>query len=512
MLALPSGVVLSPRVFLRPAWYRSVLVAGLAMAAAGCAVADEHYPAFLKPCRLDGLEHEALCGVVARPLNPARPGGPSIDLHVAVVPALARNRWPDPVFFLAGGPGQSAIDLAGPVAGLLSRFLNRRDLVLVDQRGTGRSAPLTCEAEEPDRMQPLAESADPARQRQRLADCRTRLQALPHGDLRHYTTAHAAADLDAVRQALGVQQINVVGASYGTRLALEVQRRFPGQVRRAVLDGVAPPDMRLPESFGADNQAALDAVWAACEADAACNARHPGLRATWQQLVASLPREVTLAHPTTGRPETLVLTRDMLLGLVRSPLYVPALAAGLPAAVQAARDGRFEALAALADVAAPGRLGAVAMGMHFSVVCTEDVPVPGGAPAAAATAAGEFGDSFAAMYRDVCADWPRGTVPQGFRDVPAARHAVLLLSGGVDPVTPPRHGDRVARDLGSQARHVVVPQAGHGLLSVGCLRDVVFRFVDAPTDAAALQVDAGCAAAIPRPPAMAWPPGPKGQP
>jgi TAP-like protein len=134
--------------------------------------------------------------------------------------------------------------------------------------------------------------------------------------------------------------------------------------------------------------------------------------------------------------------------------------------------------------------------MHFSVVCAEDAP-----RLAEATdpAGADFGVSFADLYRKVCADWPRGAVPQAFYTLPPAPAATLVLSGGMDPATPPRHGERVTQALGAKARHVVVAHAGHGVLGVGCMRDVMFRFIDAPDDDSALKVDADCARAIPRP-------------
>jgi pimeloyl-ACP methyl ester carboxylesterase len=460
----------------------------------------------LAPCWLKGVEHEARCGRLQRALDPADAAGRSFELNFAVLPALARNKDPDPVFFLAGGPGQSAIDLAGALSRLLARLRNRRDVVLVDQRGTGQSAPLVCDNDAA--SLPLRDSTDPQRQVQRALDCLRKLQTLPHGDLRHYATHLASADLDAVRQALGAQRINLIAASYGTRVALDYMRQFPASVRRAVLDGVAPPDMALPEASAQDTQAAFDALLRACEEDAHCDARHPRLRASWQALLDSLPRELSVAHPRTGRVETLQLTRDMLLGMVRVPLYAPALTAALPAALDAAAGGNFTPLFGLSSALSSGRGdAAVAQGMHFSVVCSEDLPrmTVGAAPA------GDFGTALAPLYRQICASWPRGEVPQDFYSLPQARVATLILSGGLDPVTPPRHGERVAAALGAMARHEVVPNAGHGLLSQGCMRDVVFRFIDAPSDALALQVDAGCARDVPRPPPF-QPPNPQARP
>jgi pimeloyl-ACP methyl ester carboxylesterase len=464
----------------------------LAAAAALPAQASSTEPS---SCRLRGIEHDALCGSVQRALDPARPQGPQIEVHYAVLPALARNKRPDPVFFFAGGPGQSAIEIAPQVAAMLARFGNRRDIVLIDQRGTGRSAPLLCEAEAP--ALPLGELFDPDRQRERIATCLVALKRLPYGDLRFFTTPLAVQDADAVRAVLGAERIDIVGVSYGTRAALEYQRQFPGRVRRAVIDGVAPPDMALPASFSTDNQAALDALFSACEADAACAAREPRLRERWRDLLVSLPRSVSLRHPLTGRVERLTVTRDVLLGLVRGPLYAPALAAALPAAIGESTHGRFDPLAGLAQ-ALGGRRGVqIAAGVHFSIICSEDVPriesfteKPGV----------DFGDSFARLYRDVCSDWPRGDVPAAFYTLPAAPAATLVLSGGLDPATPPRHGERVSRALGAKARHVVVPNAGHGVMALGCMRDVLYRFVDAASDDEALAVDAGCVTGIPRPP------------
>ena len=442
------------------------------------------------------------CGQLRRPLDPAQQAGPSIELHFAVLPALARNEKPDPVVFVAGGPGQSAIALAGPISQMLARFGNRRDIVLVDQRGTGRSAPLRCDDHHPGA--PLAETANVRAQAKRALECLARLQALPHGDLRQYTTAIASADLEAVRLALGARQLNLVGVSYGTRVALDYLRQFPQSVRRVVLDGVAPPDMVLPAAAALDAQAAFDAMLAACEADAGCAGHHPQLRALWQALLKTLPRPIEVTHPLTGRAENLQLTRDMLLGMVRTALYSPVLASGLPAALQAAEGGKFTPLVGLSSALQAARGDeAVAQGMHFSVICAEDMPRLAAPPLPTAP---DFGAGLAPLYQQVCAAWPRAQIPAAFYQLPVAPVPVLLLSGGIDPATPSRHGARVADALGAKALHAVVPNAGHGLLSLPCLRDAVFRFVDADSDAAALQVDTDCAKAIPRPPAF-QPPG-----
>lgn len=450
--------------------------------------------AVLQPCRVPGIRTEVQCGVLQRALDPAQPSSARIDIHYVVVPALARRKLPDPVFLLAGGPGQSAISVAPMVVQQMSRLGNRRDLVFVDQRGTGKSAPLMCAD---DRTGSLAQQLDSQRRDVLLRQCLAELQKLPYGDLRYFTTTLAMQDVDAVRQALGATQVNLVGASYGTRAALEYMRQFPQAVRRSVIDGVAPTDMGLPTSASGDNQAVLEALLAACDSDATCQRRYPGLRADWAAVLARLPQDTVVAHPLTGDLQPVRITREAVLGSVRGPLYAPSLAAALPYAFQQAARGRFDALLGLSTMLGGRGPNRLAEGMHFSVVCAEDLASPG---RAALPPGADFGDTFAELYQRVCSYWPRAVVPAAFYTVPNSSAPVLVLSGGLDPVTPPRHGERMAQALGAKARHVVVPNAGHGVMNLGCMRDVLFRFVDAPSDAVAAVVDVGCATNIPRPP------------
>lgn len=480
---------------LNPRWTRVFATVALVVHAGwtpSTSLAADAAPA---PCHLSGISYEALCGVVKRPLDPEKPDGTLIDVHYAVLPSVARNKKRDPVFFFAGGPGQSAISLAPTVAGMLGRFGNRRDLVLIDQRGTGRSAPLLCE--QPDRLAPLSEQFDPQRPVARLRACLESLARTPHGDLRHYTTVHATRDVEAVRVALGVERINLLGMSYGTRPVLDYLRQHPQRVRSAVIDGVAPPDQALPASSSGDAQVALDAALASCDEDPECRARMAPARARWEALLASLPRTVTLVHPVTGLQQTVTLHADTLRTAVRWPLYAPLQTSALPAALDEAAQGRFQPLMALA-----GSLGGASSrnrtyeGMHFAVMCAEDMPRMDRASDAPGR---DFGDSFLRTYRDVCAQLPSAQVPASFYEIPASPAPVLLLSGGLDPVTPPRHGERVARLLGPKAVHVVVPHAGHGVMSVPCMRDAVFRFVDGVDEPRAPAADLSCAGNMPRP-------------
>lgn len=460
-------------------------------AAASTALAD---------CHVAGIRNSVLCGTLQRPLDPTHPERARIAIRYVVVPAMARRKFADPIFLLAGGPGQSAIAVAASVMPIFSRLNNRRDIVVVDQRGTGDSAPLKCAEPE---HESLAEQSDPDRQYRLVLQCKAQLLKLPYiereSDLGLFTTWIAVQDLDAVRRELGAARIDLVGASYGTRVALEYQRQFPTAVRRAVIDGVAPPDMALPASFSLDNQAAFDALVAACAAESQCARNHPDLHGRFDTLLQSLPRTVKAPHPLSGRVEEFVLTRDMLLGAVRSALYVPALAAALPVAIDAATHGELAGLVGLNATFTSRKSTRLATGMHLSVVCAEDVPrirFNDDRPGA------DFGLEFAHFYERLCSAWPRGDVPEAFYSLTAAASPVLALSGGIDPATPPRHGERVVRALGPMARHVIVANAGHGVLAIGCVRDILFRFIDASEDRDALAVDAGCVAGVPRPPAF----------
>lgn len=440
-----------------------------------------------QPCRIAGFATEVQCGSIQRPLNPAKPSGVAIDVHFVVIPAAARNKLNDAVLLLAGGPGQSAIDVAAGVMPILGRLNNRRDLVFIDQRGTGRSAPLLCDDES--RLS-LQDSFSTTRQVQRLRECLDDLRQLPrgdHGGLGFFTTSIAMQDVEAVRVHLGVMQWNLVGASYGTRAALEYMRQFPSKVRRAVLDGVAPPDMQLPMSTQQDGQTALESLLKAY-----------GVQDVWADVLKHTPQVVTVQNPSTGKPEKLEITESNVRQMARVPLYVPSLASGLPTALRSAKDGNFTPLIGLANALDGGRggkkSGKLAMGMHFSVVCAEDMNTGNT-------------DQADPLYRDVCQFWDRGTVDAAFYRIPPAQSPTLILSGGADPVTPPRHGERVQKALGTNAQHIIVPAAGHGVMGIGCVRDTVQRFIQAdPTEA--LPQSAPCANTIPRPVAFTQSPAP----
>ena len=442
------------------------------------------------PCRLPDFPQELRCGKIQRPLNPDDPAGKKIDIAYVVLPSQDKNKLQDAIFLLAGGPGQSAINVASFGQAILSRLNKRRDLVFVDQRGTGRSASLACPE-----VENAADVDNEDHMLQKTEACLARLKTLPYGDLRFFSTSIAVQDIEAVRKQRGYDKINLVGVSYGTRVGLEFLRQYPQSVKRVVLDGVVPPDMGLPAG---DAQAALDGLFAECAKQTVCNANYPNLAHRWQQLLNSVPKQVSVIHPRLGTPLNIDMRRDLLLSLVHKTLYSATSTGALPYVITQAERGNFQPLVSLSGATNLPGPGGINYGMHFSVWCSEAFarPLP--------PAKDEFEQLMNRMYERTCKNWPRATIPAEFFTIPVAQSPVLLLSGGIDPVTPIRHGAAVAKALGPNAIHVTMNNAGHGLLAQGCVRDVVYRFLNATQDRDALQVDSRCVRPIPRP--LAWQP------
>ena len=467
----------------------SLSILAISLALASCRAPTTEI-ATLTPCRVTGIEREVRCGVVRMPEDPDAPQGRIIDVRYAVIPAIARNKQPDPIFVFAGGPGQAATRVGRQVMPVLAELNARRDLVLIDQRGTGRSNALECDTDEGS----LASALEPEQQIARLGPCLKSLEA----DLRQYATWIAVRDFEAIRAQLGAERINVWGASYGTRVALEYMRQYPTRVRSAVLDGVAPPDMVLPISFALDADAALKSLSEACTRDARCSSRYPDFD---QRIARLLKRaesgiDIRMPHPLTGAIESFRLDRRMLASMLRVPLYVPQLASVLPYALAEAASDKSDLtpLIALSAAISGGISENFAVGMHFAVICAEDAPRIDASGIATAGAT-RFGSTFSELYQQACRVVPSRAVPPEFYSVPNAPTPVLIFSGGLDPATPPRHGEAVSQKLGN-AKHIVAPNLGHGISAQGCAPMLVSRFV---RQASFEGVDAECLARIPAP-------------
>jgi pimeloyl-ACP methyl ester carboxylesterase len=447
----------------------------------------------LEPCRiadLDGLvSAEARCGTFSVPEDPDDPDGPRIRLAVAVVPAIATKARPDPLFLIAGGPGQGSIHGFAPLLGAFAGIRRERDLVLVDQRGTGDSNRLDC-AMPDDALE--AGEIPPEELRKLAGAC---LPTLP-GRAQFYTTSIAVRDLDAVRAALGYPQINVFGGSYGTRVAQHYARRFPQSTRTVVLDGVVPPALALLPNIAIESQRALDGVFARCAADPECDRRFPALAQQFAKLDARLRQgavPVTLADPVTGETRKLDVTRAHLVTMSRMLTYSPGTASILPLVVhEAATNGNYGPLAAQAELIGDDLDRTIAMGMHNSVVCAEDAPRFAGAVDRKALEATAIGALMLDGMQAICADWPRGPVDDDFAEPLDSAVPALLLSGEFDPATPASWGAAAAKGF-RNGLHVVVPGQGHGQARLPCVQTLLRRFIDAGSVAG---LDTACVEAI----------------
>ena len=463
----------------------------LGLLATGCAE-RERAPArtiALGECRLPRYALAAQCGELAVPENREQPEGRKIKLTVAVLPANTLHPQPDPLFVLAGGPGQAATNL-GPFAALLQDVRRHRDIVLVDQRGTGRSSPLDCPAWRPDRRLDTALELDPLA---RATECLAQLRAAGI-DPAQYTTAAFVADLDAARAALGYERVNLWGGSYGTRVALEYVRRHPLRVRSIVLDGAVPPTRAPLIDVWPTREAALTALAAACEASTACRDAHPDLRGALAAIAANLGpdgRHVTLIDPATGAEQTMRLTYEHVLAALQPALYLPELASLLPEAITRARGGDFGPLVALVAMAASDRGSEVNAALHFSVTCTDDAPrlKPAETEALLANLPAR---ALAERVLAVCALWPRGAFDAQAATPVVSEVPTLLLSGGLDPVTPPAYAAEVAKSL-SNSRQVVAAGYGHIVSPHACAPRLIAAFVDDPSFAS---LPASCVARL----------------
>ena len=438
---------------------------------------------------------EAQCSSLDVPENRATPGGRKIKLAIAWVPAR-REAEPDPIFMLAGGPGQSALESFPGIAPAFDEARKHRDVILVDQRGTGGSNPLLCHDKPAAAMASGAAvnadaDEDPGATRAFAESCLKEVST--HADVRFYSTTEAIQDLDDVRRALGVDKTNLIGVSYGTRVAQQYAKRYPAHTRTATLDGVVPNSLVLGNEFAGNLEDSLDRQFARCSQDKLCVGKLGDPRARLTSLLAMLkssPPRVHYRDAITGEAREEPLTAGHVAVLARMFAYAPQAATLLPLVLNEAAQGRYEPLMALSHLLATTLGKEITQGMQLSVICTEDASELKANPADANSLLGNaLVDSLLAQ----CPAWPHGTRPPDFRAPLSGPVPVLLMSGEFDPVTPPRYADAVAKTL-PNSRQLVVRGQGHNVLPVGCMPRLFAHFLD---QADAKSLDASCLKTVP---------------
>jgi pimeloyl-ACP methyl ester carboxylesterase len=428
----------------------------------------------LKPCRLTGIGEELFCGKLTVFENRETRLGRTIDLNVVVLPAVNQETKAEPLFDLAGGPGASSADTAGFYAGLGKDYRRRHDVVCVDQRGTGKSNRLAIpRGKTPSyylsEMYPI----------DYVKEMRQALEK--QADLTKYTTSIAMDDLDDVRAWLGYDRINLFGLSYGTRAALVYMRRHPEHVRSAILFAVAPTDLKMPLHHAESAARAVNLLLGKCERNAACHAAFPRISDDWKNVLAQLekqPARVEYSPPNHGAPTTVEIQRGIFAEKIRSWMYGRDKAARIPLIVHHAATGDFKPF--LKEAIRPSIPDFVADGMYLSVTCSEDVPFIDQDEAAQLNVGNPFGNYRVAQQTRACGMWRRGETPADFLEPVHSTAPVLIFSGNVDPVTPPKYGEEVASYL-PNSKHVIIPEAGHGvdgMTDPGCIDRIAIEFLD----------------------------------
>jgi len=327
----------------------------------------------------------------------------------------------------------------------------------------------------------------------RLFAERCRAQLAGRADLRFYTTTDAIRDLDAVRKAIGAARIDLVGISYGTRVAQQYAMRYPHATRAIVLDSVAPNSLFLGNEFAGNLEAALDLQFGQCGKNPACANSLGNPRSRLDALMARLradPPQVSYRDATSNTLKQEALTADDVAGLMRMYAYTPLASSLLPLELNEAANGRYEGLMALSKMLGSQMADQMTFGMQLSVVCSEDAA---GFKADLAAEGTLLGNQFSDYLGAQCQAWPKGAMPADFHQPLTSPVPALVLEGEFDPVTPPRYGREVVKTL-RNGRLLVLRGQGHNVIGVGCMPRLFAQFLE---DTNARSLDAGCLDALP---------------
>ena len=424
----------------------------------------------LSPCFVKGLDTQIKCGKLTVPENWQSPGDKNIDINVTVVNAVAASPKKDPLVLLMGGPGQAGSELVAGLVNIFREANESRDLILIDQRGTGLSNPLMCEKEDANPY--LDVQAD-----FKLSDIDKCIAGFD-ADLSQYGTTSAINDFEAVRKALGYEQINLYGISYGSRAAMVYMREKPQALRTVILDGVVPPQIAVGP-MGVEAARAFDILIAQCNEDAQCHAKYPHLSDDYHKVRAQLEQqtvETTIDHPVTDKPTTLKIDTAKFIGTLHSLMYGVGARELIPFVISQVAAGNYKPLAGII-AAGQGKSDKIYTGMQLNILCNEDMP-----RASAETIEKSRENTFSGKHSiddlvKLCNHWPRFEAPANFGEQVKSNLPTLLLSGELDPVTPPSWAELALQGL-SNHKHFIAKKAGHGLVTQTCAGKMVAEFID----------------------------------
>lgn len=433
----------------------------------------------------------AECGFLQVLENPGNPSSKKISLNILRWPAISPIPDPDPVFVIAGGPGQSAVSIAPMLAQVFFDLRKNRDIVFVDQRGTGESSPMHCNAEDDVVVVefPLLQNAHDALNAdiKIMAACAEKYK----NQAAYYTTPFAVIDLERVRESLGYTQINLWGASYGTRVILEYMSEYPASLRSVVMDGVAPVQLALPAFVEADAYASLEQISEYCIKTPTCENAYGNIlekAASVSVRLEQAPLQLSIKHPLTEAPTDILIDEVKFATLLRFALYDRLLAKLLPRIIATSHEGDYQLLSTLImQLSNNEQLQEIARGMHVNILCNEDEGYKFSTRKPLF-----FALNSKVGMSEICEFWPSTPLPERYYEPVHSNVPALLLSGAMDPVTPPHWAEAVAQTL-PNALHIIALGAHHGVTMQGCAAKVVTEFIE---NAMPDNLDVSCIEAI----------------
>jgi pimeloyl-ACP methyl ester carboxylesterase len=441
-------------------------------------------------CHIPGLNQEVLCGTYTVEENRQQPNGRTIDLQISILPAVSETKEPDPLVLFAGGPGQGARSMGRFVKMAFSEVNETRDIVLIDQRGMGDSRPLECDFPEmdltemdSDKMQEISIEA--------LKKCAATIDA----DVTQYTQDIANQDIHEALEALGYDQVNLYGASWGTRSILLYANQFPEKIRTVTVDGVAPLSNRVPLYFTRDAEKALNLLLQDCSVDEQCNNAFEDIEQRFRQFMNDFPEEgipTRLADPNTGKMVDVTINKEAVISSIRTILYSPDLSRMLPVVMERLMENDFRPLAGI--MSAMGDMG-MTIGATLTILCSEEFARISDAEIKEQASVGFEAATFATQMADSCELWPRAPLPGIYNQELVQNMPTLILNGTLDPVTPPYWGDDMAVHF-PNSRHLIAPNTGHNVAPVGCADDLIAQFIK---EASYENIDDACLQEIKRP-------------
>jgi len=448
----------------------------------------------LEPCGFSSVTKDAGCAKYEVFEDRAAKTGRKIALNIVILPALSSKPAPDPLFVFAGGPGQGAASVVKGAGDYLIKLRRDRDIVFIDQRGTGASNPLNCN---------LVANKDEMRGYfvegmtiENLRECRAQLEKLANLEL--YTTPIAVDDFDEVRAALGYDKMNIHGGSYGTFSGLVYIRQHGDTVRTAMLEGVSPVDAKIYLPFAKGVEHSLERMFNDCAGDKECSSSFPNLRAEFKELCGKLekqPAAFEAANPFSGKREPITMSRESFAEHIRTMLYIPIYSRWLPLLIHEANKDNLGPFATIAYANVRGIGDQIARGMQLSVVCAEDIPFMSEEEIKRETSGTFYGDYRVRTVIKACEQWPKGKVARSFSEPVKSDVPILMITGDLDPVAPPWLAASAARSL-PNSRHITIPNTGH-YFRFECIDDLSVSFL---SKGSSKGLDDSCVKKIERPP------------